>query len=104
MIFLDHRLWHPDMHGDRDPDDPPQLPDGGQGGGAGGLQNLFIYILSMDAPCKQIQRPCKCKLKDQSSQLKIFLKSTILDVAFSFVAAALLITAGGGKDDDTLLV
>ena len=36
MIFLDHRLWHPDMHGDRDPDDPSQLPDGGEGGGAGG--------------------------------------------------------------------
>ena len=39
MIFPDHRLRHPDLHGDRDPDDPPQLPDGGKGGGAGGLQN-----------------------------------------------------------------
>ena len=58
----------------------------------------FIFF-----PCKQIQRPYKCK-KDQSSKWKIFLKSTILDVAFSFVAAALLITAGGGKDDDALLV
>ena len=43
MIFLDHRLRHPDLHGDRDPDDPPQLPDGGQGGGAGGLQNLYSF-------------------------------------------------------------
>ena len=58
MIFPDHRLRHPDLHGDCDPDDPSQLPDGGQGGGAGGwggwlgggaggLHNLFIYILSM---------------------------------------------------------
>ena len=37
-------MWHPDLHGHRQPDHPNQLPGGGEEGGAGDRGRLRLQL------------------------------------------------------------